>query len=78
MCLCRIKEFGSKLMHHGQPVEGQTTTPTTHHQTMGMPGQTTTGGMMPGQTTTGGMMPGQTTGQHYSSSTTGGQVRVPI
>lgn len=53
-------------MHHGQPAEGQTTTTTTHHQTMGMPGQTATGGMMPGQTT----------GQHYSGSTTGGQVRL--
>ncbi len=76
--MCRIKEFGSKLMHHGQPAEGQTTTTTTHHQTTGMPGQTTTGGMMPGQTTTGGMMPGQTTGQHYSGTTTGGQVRLPF
>ena len=64
----RIKEFGSKLMHHGQPAEGQTTTTTTHHQTTGMPGQTTAAGMAPGQTTA----------SHYSGSTTGGQVRLPL
>ncbi len=75
---CRIKDFGSQLVHHGNTGPAGTTTTTTtsaHHQTgvPGQMGQTTMGGPgQMGQTTMGGPgQMGQTTTAHHSSTTQG-------
>ena len=71
---CRIKDFGSKLMHHGNtgPAGTTTTTTTSSHHT-GVPGQMGQGQM--GQTTMGGPgHMGQQTTTHHSSTGVPGQM----